>query len=77
MITTTQTNINNLEVFPYYKFYFSTSKGEKVTLYDTKLKMESFLTFNKVNSWTLDVAQKTDYIYIAHKDCNNEFKKFP
>ena len=77
MITTAQTNINNLEVCPYYKFYFYTSKGEKVTLYDNKLKMESFLTFNKVNSWTLDVAQKTDYIYIAHKDCNNEFKKLP
>ena len=35
------------------------------------------MTLNGINSWDLDVSNKDDYIFIAHKNCDSEFKKLP
>ena len=77
MLTSVQTNINNLEVCPFYKLYLYTSKGERITLYDKTISSSCVMTLNGINSWDLDVANKDDYIYISHKNCDSEFKKLP
>ena len=77
MLTSVQTNINNLEVCPIYKLYLYTEAGERITLYDKKISSSCIMTYNDINSWELDVSNKDDYIYISHKDCDTEFKKLP
>ena len=76
MTTTEQTNINNLEVCPFYKLYLYTANGEKITLYDKKISSSCVMTFNDVNTWDLEVSNMDDFIYISHKDCI-EFRKLP
>ena len=77
MLTSVQTNINNLEVCPIYKLYLYTEAGERITLYDKKISSSCVMTYSDVNSWELDVSNKDEYIYITHKDCDSEFKKLP
>ena len=77
MLTTVQTNLNNLEVCPFYKLYLYTEKGERITLYDKTISSSCIMTLNGINSWVLDTSNKDDYIYIAHKNCDSEFKKLP
>ena len=77
MLTSVQTNINNLEVCPFYKLYLYTTKGERIYLYDKTISSSCIMTLNGINSWDLDVSNKDDYIYIAHKNCDSEFKKLP
>ena len=77
MLISVQTNINNLEVCPSYKLYLYTANGEKITLYDKTISSSCVMTLNDINSWDLDTSNKDEYIYIAHKNCDTEFKKLP
>ena len=45
MLTTTQTNINNLKTYPFYKFFLYTAEGERITLYDKSLEATCVMTF--------------------------------
>ena len=77
MSTNVQTNINNLEVCPFYKLYLYTATGDRITLYDKKIESSCIMTYNDANSWELDVSNEDTYIYFAHKDCDTQFKKLP
>ena len=73
-----QTNVNNKEVCPTYKFFFYTKDGEKITIYDKTLNMTSrfIYTVNRDNKWELNVDKKDDHLFLTHQDCN-EFRKLP
>ena len=77
MSTTVQTNINNLEYTPFYKFYLYTADGKKITLFDRSKKVTCFMTYEG-ESWELDVdLNKGEYIHFAYKDGNPIFNKLP
>ena len=77
MLTSTQTNINNLKYCPYYILHLYTATGERITLYDKKISVKCSMVYSEFNSWELDVDKKDDHIYLAHKDCDSEFHKLP
>ena len=72
----TQTNINNLKYCPFYNLHLYTPEGERIYLYDKKVKVTGTLIYTENNTWDLDVDLKDDYIYFAHKDCD-EFHRLP
>ena len=77
MLTTVQTNIDNLKYTPFYKFYLYTADGEKITLFDKSKKVTCFMTIGD-NSWELNVdMNKGDYIHFSYKDGDPVFNKLP
>ena len=77
MLTNRQTNINSLQFYPFYKFYFYDTKGGRITLYDKSLQASCFMTYNK-EKWDMVVTKKDDYLEIRYKQgFEQKFKKLP
>ncbi|MBR3661269.1 MAG: hypothetical protein IKN63_05170, partial [Bacilli bacterium] len=77
MLTTTQTNINNLESYPFYKFYLYTSEGQKITLYDKSLEAKCVMTYGD-EKWEMIVVKLDEYLDIKYESGFEEkFSKLP
>ena len=77
MSTTTQTNINSLKDYPYYKFYFYTSDGKLITLYDKSATMSCVMTYGSY-SWKMDITKEDTYIKLTYtKGFEEKFHKLP
>ena len=74
MSISTQTNINNLNYYPYYKFYFYTVDGTKITLYDKDATMSCAMTYGSV-SWKMEITKLDEYIKLTYTSGFEE--KFP
>ena len=74
MSISTQTNINNLNYYPYYKFYFYTVDGTKITLYDKDATMSCAMTYGTV-SWKMEITKLDEYIKLTYTSGFEE--KFP
>ena len=77
MLTSEDTYINNLEDYPFYKFYLYTSAGEQITHYDHNLEATCKMTYNDL-SWDLDVTKMDSYLKLTYKEgFEPTFKKLP
>ena len=77
MFTTTQTNINNLRSYPFYKFFLYTAEGERITLYDKSLEATCVMTFGS-DQWEMVVTKLDEYLNITYPPGFEEkFAKLP
>ena len=77
MLTSVQTNIDNLKDYPFYKFLLYTSSGDRITLYDKSINMKCKMIFG-INEWEMVVTKLDDYINIEYQSNFKEtFSKLP
>ena len=77
MLTTTQTNINNLKTYPFYKFFLYTEEGERITLYDKSLEATCVMTYGS-DQWEMVVTKLDEYLNITYTPGFEEkFSKLP
>ena len=77
MSLSTQTNINNLLTYPFYKFFLYTSDGTKITTYDHNTNITCNMTYGE-QSWKLDVEPLDTYLKLTYESGFEEkFKKLP
>jgi len=80
MLTTTQTNMNNIENYPFYKFFLYTAEGTKITLYDKSLEATCVMTNPTYpnEEWEMIVKKLDDHLEITYTPGFEEkFSKLP
>ena len=77
MSLSTQTNINNLLTYPFYKFILYTDEGKRITTYDKSIEVTCIM-YHSTNQWEMDVEKFDDYLKITYKEGFQEkFSKLP